>query len=79
MARSSFPTEVSLWVKSSASLLHGTHAWRLAPLLWGMLFARGRRTVTSWLRAGELSDDPSKARTTRPVRCWQGWRRCHGH
>jgi len=26
-------------------------------LLVGMLFARGRRTVSSWLRAGELSDD----------------------
>jgi hypothetical protein len=57
MARSSFPTEVALWVNSLASLLHATHAWRLAPLLRGMLFARGRRTVTSWLRAGELSDD----------------------
>jgi hypothetical protein len=57
MARSSFPAEVAPWIKSWASLLHATNAWRLAPLLWGMLFARGRRTVTSWLRAGELSDD----------------------
>ena len=57
MARSSFPTEVALGVKSLAGLLHATHAWRLVPLLWGMLFARGRQTVTSWLRAGELSDD----------------------
>lgn len=56
MARSSFPAEVALWIDSLSSLLHATHAWRLAPLLWGMLFARGRRTVTSWLRAGELSD-----------------------
>jgi len=57
MARSSFPVEVALWIKSLSSLLHATHAWRLAPLLRGMLFARGRRTVTSWLRAGELGDD----------------------
>jgi DDE superfamily endonuclease len=57
MARSSFPTEVALWIRSLAGLLHATHAWRLAPLLWGMLFARGRQTVTSWLRAGELGDD----------------------
>lgn len=57
MARSSFPVEVALWIKSLSSLLHATHAWRLAPLLCGMLFARGRRTVTSWLRAGDLSDD----------------------
>src|SRR5439155_24902548 len=32
-------------------------AWRLLPLMRGMLFARGRRTVASWLRAGELGDD----------------------
>lgn len=57
MARSSFPVEVGLWIKSLSSVLHATHAWRLAPLLGGMLFAHGRRTVTSWLRAGELSDD----------------------
>lgn len=57
MARSSFPVEVGLWIKSLSSVLHATHAWRLAPLLGGMLFAHGRRTVTSWLRAGELSND----------------------
>ena len=34
-----------------------TNAWRLQPLMAGMLFARGRLTVSSWLRAGQLSDD----------------------
>jgi hypothetical protein len=57
MARSFFPAELALWIMSLANLLHATHAWRLMPLLAGMLFARGRRTVTSWLRAGDLSDD----------------------
>src|SRR5207245_5128034 len=38
-------------------LLHARLAWRLLPLMRGMLFARGRRTVASWLRAGELGDD----------------------
>jgi len=57
MARSSFSAEVTLWIESLANLLHATHAWRLMPLLGGMLFARGRRTVTSWLRAGDLSAD----------------------
>jgi hypothetical protein len=33
------------------SFLHRHHAWRLADLLLGALFAKGRRTVTSWLRA----------------------------
>ena len=60
MARSSLPAEVLSWIAHGASWLHRTPAWRLAPLLVGMLFARGRRTVTSWLRAGalgELGDD----------------------
>lgn len=34
-----------------ACLLHGRLAWRLAVLVLGNLFAQGRRTVTSWLRA----------------------------
>jgi hypothetical protein len=38
-------------VRSLASALHQRHAWRLAVLLLGALFAKGRRTVTSWLRA----------------------------
>src|SRR5262249_36542102 len=37
-----------------ASCLHQRHAWRLAVLLLGALFARGRRTVTSWLRAARV-------------------------
>jgi hypothetical protein len=32
-------------------------AWRLLPVFAGMLFAQGRRTVTSWLRAGGLQED----------------------
>lgn len=34
-----------------ASFLHQRAAWRLAVLLGAALFAKGRRTVTSWLRA----------------------------
>src|SRR6516225_9502792 len=37
-----------------ASFLHQRHAWRLAVLLFGALFAKGRRTVTSWLRAAHV-------------------------
>ena len=43
-----------LWqacIHSLASCLHGRLAWRLGVLLGGALFAHGRRTVTSWLRA----------------------------
>jgi hypothetical protein len=40
----------ALW----AACLHRRHAWRLAVLLLGALFAKGRRTVTSWLRAAHV-------------------------
>jgi hypothetical protein len=46
-----------LWqdlARGMASFLHQRHAWRLAVLLLGALFARGRRTVTSWLRAARV-------------------------
>jgi hypothetical protein len=36
---------------SLSSVLHQRHAFRLAVLFTGALFAHGRRTVTSWLRA----------------------------
>lgn len=57
MAAWTLPAEVAFWVANSVGVLHGSHAWRLGPLLVGMLWARGRLTVASWLRGGELSAD----------------------
>jgi DDE superfamily endonuclease len=57
MANTFLPTELASWITQLACLLHATNAWRLRPLLVGMLFARGRLTVSSWLRAGELGHD----------------------
>jgi len=37
--------------------LHGRCRWRLPVLLTGILFAVGRRTVASWLRAAGVTDD----------------------
>jgi hypothetical protein len=37
--------------------LHGRNRWRLSWILLGMVFARGRRTVTTWLRAVGIQDD----------------------
>ena len=54
MARSIWPVEVADWISRWTALLHETNGWRLSLLLGGMLFARGRLTVASWLRAGEL-------------------------
>ena len=47
----------SFWqdlLASMAFFLHQRHAWRLSVLLLGALFAKGRRTVTSWLRAAHV-------------------------
>lgn len=56
MAQWHLPVEVASWISQMARLLHARLAWRLLPLLTGALFAQGRKTVTSWLRGGELSD-----------------------
>jgi len=45
------PEQWSEWNDWLAAGLHARHRWRLSVLLVGMLFAGGRRTVTSWLRA----------------------------
>ena len=45
------PAELASWVAQLAALLDRRVAGRLTTVLLGMLFARGRRTVASWLRA----------------------------
>jgi DDE superfamily endonuclease len=57
MAKRVFVAEVAQWIEQLSGLLHQSNAWRLAPLLWGMLFSRGRRTVACWLRTAEVSKD----------------------
>jgi hypothetical protein len=47
-----------------AAWLHKRSAERLPLLLAGILFARGRRTVTSWFRAAGITDDFRPAYTT---------------
>jgi hypothetical protein len=44
------PAELSAWIANLSTPLHGRHAWRLLPVVVGLLFAQGRRTFTSWLR-----------------------------
>src|SRR5437762_13145421 len=51
------PAELVAWTLALSQPLHGRLAWRLLPLLRGLLFARGRRTVASWLRAAGLGAD----------------------
>ena len=51
------PQQWSQWSEWLAAGLHARNRWRLPVLLMGILFANGRRTVTSWLRAAGISDD----------------------
>ena len=57
MVRYQPPTDWQEWVAWLAAGLHGRSRWRLSLLIMGIVFARGRRTVTSWLRAVGISSD----------------------
>lgn len=51
------PAELAVWVASLSQVLHGQLASRLATMISGMLFAQGRRTVSSWLRAAGVREE----------------------
>lgn len=51
------PEDWSEWSQWLAAGLHARNRWRLPVLLMGILFAQGRRTVTTWLRAAGVSAD----------------------
>jgi DDE superfamily endonuclease len=57
MVRYQPPTDWQQWVDWLAAGLHGRSRWRLSLIIMGIVFARGRRTVTAWLRAVGISDD----------------------
>jgi DDE superfamily endonuclease len=57
MAAWPLPAELVLCLTQLSQVLHGRLAWRLLPLLSGMLFAQGRRTVASWLRGAAVGKD----------------------
>ena len=57
MVRYRPPTEWQQWVDWLAAGLHGRSRWRLSLIIMGILFARGRRTVTTWLRAVGIHAD----------------------
>src|SRR5215472_12172886 len=56
MAGCYLPAELVDAICALAGPLHGRLAWRLLPLVVGMLFASGRRTVASWLRAAGVGE-----------------------
>jgi DDE superfamily endonuclease len=51
------PEDWSEWSEWLAAGLHARNRWRLPVLFVGILFADGRRTVTTWLRAAGVSAD----------------------
>lgn len=51
------PEDWSEWNEWLASGVHGRNRWRLPVLVLGILFAQGRRTVTTWLRAAGVAHD----------------------
>lgn len=51
------PQEWSEWSEWLAAGLHARNRWRLPVLMLGIVFAGGRRTVSTWLRAAGISDD----------------------
>lgn len=57
MVRYQPPTDWQEWVDWLGAGLQGRSRWRLSLIFLGMLFARGRRTVTTWLRAAGIQHD----------------------
>lgn len=51
------PKDWQQWVQWLAAGLHGRNRWRLAPLMMGILFASGRKTVTAWFHAAGIQLD----------------------
>jgi hypothetical protein len=69
------PLDWDQWVDELAEALHGRNRWRLTVLIMGMVFAKGRRTVSSWLRAvGLRNADTLVSWTTRGIWAVQGTR-----
>jgi hypothetical protein len=49
------PDSWQVMVAALCSILHQRSAWRLSVIMTGIVFAKGRRTVTSWFRAAGIT------------------------
>ena len=52
-----WPAELALWIGQLSQMLDARLTGRLLTLFGGILFAQGRRTVASWLRAAGVGAD----------------------
>lgn len=50
-----FPNFWQVIVLAFSTVLHQRSAWRLGIIFTAMLFAKGRKTITSWLRAARIN------------------------
>ena len=50
-----FPDYWQITIIALCSVLHQRSAWRLSIILTAMLFAKGRKTITNWLRAAGIN------------------------
>lgn len=50
-----FPGYWQVMVIALCSVLHQRSAWRLVMIFTAMLFAKGRKTITSWFRAADIN------------------------
>ena len=50
-----FPNNWQIWFVALCCILRQRSAWRLAVIFAGIIFAKGRKTITSWLRAAGIS------------------------
>src|SRR5258708_18548153 len=57
MAQWQLPPEIVVCITAMAGTLHARLDIRLLALLTGVLFARGKRTVASWLRGAGVQND----------------------
>lgn len=64
MSLSHLPAFLASAFTALAAWLHQRSARRLPQLLLGLLFAKGRRTVTSWFRAAGIAEEFRPAYTT---------------
>ena len=50
-----FPNNWQVMIAALCGVLHQRSAWRLAVIFAGIIFAKGRKTITSWFRAAGIT------------------------
>ena len=51
-----FPDSWQIMIIAICSILHQRSAWRLSIIFAGIVFAKGRKTITSWFRAAGITE-----------------------